>query len=65
MVWEKLQQVERQDIRLTMDLGRVKSGNAIAMALALDFEQLNAFTLLPSNYVLCRMHRFTLRSVLI
>ncbi len=49
MVWEKLQQVERQDIRLTMELGRVSSGNAIAMALALDFEQLNAFYIAPIN----------------
>ena len=47
MAWEKLQQVERQDIRLTMDLGRVKSGNAIAMALALDFEQINAVYISP------------------
>ena len=39
----ELEQVERQDIRFTRDLGSTESNNAIAMALALDFEQLNPY----------------------
>lgn len=39
LAWEKIQRIDRPDVRFTRELGSSTSGNAIAMALALDFEQ--------------------------
>ena len=39
LAWESIQRVKREDIRFSQELGESTSGNAIALALALDFEQ--------------------------
>jgi len=39
LAWERIQRIDRPDVRFTRELGSSGSGNAIAMALALDFEQ--------------------------
>lgn len=39
LAWEGIQRVKRNDIRFTEAVGKSTSGNAIALALALDFEQ--------------------------
>lgn len=39
MAWDGFQRVTRDDIRFSRSLGEATSGNAIALALALDFEQ--------------------------
>lgn len=39
LAWESIQRVKREDIRFSQELGESTSGNAIAIALALDFEQ--------------------------
>ena len=40
-VWDSIQTLERDDIEVTTELGRSTSGDAVAMALGLDFERLN------------------------
>ncbi|MEK9876883.1 MAG: hypothetical protein VW684_09505, partial [Betaproteobacteria bacterium] len=47
--WSELQKVERNDLEFSTDLGRSESGNAIAMALALDFEQINGYHITQLN----------------
>ena len=49
--WSELEKIERKDIRFTRDLGSTESNNAIAMALALDFEQLNPYYIPALNSV--------------
>ena len=39
LAWEGIQRVKRNDIRFSQAVGKSTSGNAIALALALDFEQ--------------------------
>lgn len=39
LAWEGIQRVQRSDVRFTQAMGESTSGNAIALALALDFEQ--------------------------
>ena len=49
--WSELEKIERKDIRFTRDLGSTESNNAIAMALALDFEQVNPYYIPALNSV--------------
>ena len=39
LAWEGVQRVQRSDVRFSQAMGESTSGNAIALALALDFEQ--------------------------
>lgn len=39
LAWEGIQRVQRSDVRFSQSMGESTSGNAIALALALDFEQ--------------------------
>ena len=39
LAWERIQHIDRPDVRFSRELGSSTSGNAIALALALDFEQ--------------------------